>query len=390
MRAFIKFGIAGVVFGYFVACSPVKFQAAPAGGDGVVNVKANDVCPRVCQGNSCVLKCSTEKTVGEGLVDILIVDDNSGSMSTEQSKMADRFSTFIQSLGSLNYRIAITTTDISSNFSSTPANAVNPVRNNGVLQDGNLIQFSNGTKFIDRNTSNIESVFANAIKRQETLDCEQSGFKNCPSGDERGIFAANLVLERTASEFARPTAHFAVIFLSDEDERGLSDSRSDQNDGDPILRQMYPLENKDLPETFVSNFAARFPDKTMSAHSIIVKPGDTTCRDAQTGQGGNAWVRGVEGYSYAKLSDLTGGQVGTICADDYGSQLQDIGYHLQNQVSSMPFQCQPINNQFNIVFTPQPAQAIDVEADFNRMVLEIKGQVPPLTRISLTYDCVAN
>jgi hypothetical protein len=328
--------------------------------------------------------------VGEGLVDILIVDDNSGSMSTEQSKMADRFSTFIQSLGSLNYRIAITTTDVSSNFSSTPANAVNPVRNNGVLQDGNLIQFSNGAKFIDRNTSNIESVFASAIKRQETLDCEQSGFKNCPSGDERGIFAANLVLERTASEFVRPTAHFAVIFLSDEDERGLSDSRSDQNDGDPILRQMYPLENKDLPETFVSNFATRFPDKTMSAHSIIVNPGDTACRDAQTGQGGNAWVRGVEGYSYAKLSELTGGQVGTICANDYGSQLQDIGYHLQNQVSSMPFQCQPINNQFNIVFTPQPAQAIDVEADFNRMVLEIKGQVPPLTRISLTYDCAAN
>ncbi|MCB0370011.1 MAG: hypothetical protein KDD45_11450, partial [Bdellovibrionales bacterium] len=45
-------------------------------------------------------------------VDILIVIDNSGSMSYEQSEMAKRFSGFVESLNGLDWQLGITTTDV--------------------------------------------------------------------------------------------------------------------------------------------------------------------------------------------------------------------------------------------------------------------------------------
>lgn len=390
MGSLIRIGFAVLTVGYFLACSPVKFEGVEAEGPRVEE-KAF-ICEKVQRGDIFVQKCVTEKMVGEGLVDILIVNDNSGSMSTEQAKMADRFSTFVQSMGSLDYRIAMITTDVSSHFSSTPAGVQNlpaEQNGNGKWQDGNLIEFAPGVKFLDRSTPNKETLFANTIKRQETLTCEQSGYQNCPSGDERGIFAANLALDKegTVAQFMRPTAHLAIIILSDEDERGLSDPRSVQTPSDEQLRQMYPLENYDLPQTLVSRFQSRYPDKTLSAHSIVVP--DNDCRDKQTGQS-NSWIRGVVGYSYIALSSLTGGKVGTICADDYGSQLTQIGFALKDRVTSLPFQCRPLNdNEWDVKYNPKPVNAIDVVADFNNMSLNIKGELPPLTKVRLEYFCAA-
>ena len=64
--------------------------------------------------------------VGSGIVDILIVDDNSGSMSPEQAQMAGRFPNFLQSLANLDYHIAITTTDVSASMISGQANGPKP------------------------------------------------------------------------------------------------------------------------------------------------------------------------------------------------------------------------------------------------------------------------
>jgi hypothetical protein len=148
---------------------------------------------------------------------------------------------------------------------------------------------------------------------------------------------------------------------------------------------LYPLEQFDLPETFVGKFKAKYPEKTLSVHSIIVKPGDAGCLTQQAAQG--KYVRGVEGYSYARLSRMTDGKVGTICASDYGSQLRDIGYHLQGQVTSMPFACRPINDDFTVTFNPEPANEVSVTADFQKLELKINSPLPPLTMIRLEYQC---
>lgn len=392
MRAFWKLGIASVVFGYFAACSPVQFEKmpeAPCGSEGVA-------CIQKCTGANCIQSYTLEKRVGEGLVDILFVDDNSGSMSQEQRKMAERFPTFLQTLDArgLDYRIAITTTDVSSTFSSTPAGIKNPPsqwNGNGAYQDGKLLEFSSGLKFLTRDTPSKYDLFTQTIQRKETLDCENSNYQSCPSGDERGIFAANLTLDREAKmpEFIRPTAHLAIIVLSDEDERGMSDARSAENDNDRSVMAMYPLESYDLPETLISRFKQQFPSKTLSVHSIIVKPNEPgkACLRAQTGQSGNPFIRGTEGYSYEKLSNRTGGVVGSICESDYGAQLQQIGYSLASEVTSLPFSCRPINDDFDVTFEPALGHDVNVTADFDKMVLQIGEQLPPMTKVTLKYDC---
>lgn len=393
MRAYWKVGIMSTVFGYFAACSPVQFEKMPdpaCGSEGVA-------CVQKCYGTSCIQNYKDVRQVGEGLVDILIVNDNSGSMSPEQQKMGERFPTFLQSLGKLDYHIGMITTDISSTFTSTPAGIKNPraaKNGNGKFQDGNLLEFAAGVKFLTKATANKENLFLETIKRDETIACENSGYKDeyCPSGDERGIFAANLALDRTGSDapgFLRPTAHLAIIILADEDERGMSDSRSARDSNDRALISMYPLEELDKPATLVSRFRQRFPDKTLSVHSIIIRPGDTNCLNAQTAQNINGvvnpFIRGTEGYSYAALSELTGGKIGTICDSDYGVQLADIGSYLQYQVVSFPLACRPINDEFKV--TDDLGNDVNATADFNKMEVVVDDHLPELTKVTLEYTC---
>ena len=83
-----------------------------------------------------------------GKVDVLFVNDNSASMSWEQARIADRFVNFVQQLDGtgIDYRIGMVTTDVSS--SSNQPRAINQ---NGALQDGRLISFSSGMKFLASN-----------------------------------------------------------------------------------------------------------------------------------------------------------------------------------------------------------------------------------------------
>src|SRR5690606_3464453 len=102
------------------------------------------------------------------------------------------------------------------------------------------------------------------IKRPESKLCDDSGFleQACPSPDERGIYALNLAVERNEKDFFRSGAHLAVIILSDEDERSFG--------GHGTQGQGWPLEAKDLPETFVLGMQNNFPTKSVSVHSVIV------------------------------------------------------------------------------------------------------------------------
>jgi hypothetical protein len=386
MRAAYKVGAAGFIFAYFVACAPVKFDSSPApscGGTGVA-------CIQKCTGTSCIQSYSTEKIVGKNPVDILIVDDNSGSMSPDQNKMATAFDGFLSQLESaqLNYKIAVTTTDISSAYTSTPTGVHNnpgPYNGNGALQDGNLIDFGNGANVLTDSVTNRASLFSNTIQRQETIHCEQSGYKECPSDDERGIFAANLALDKSTDSYVRPTAHFALIILSNEDERGLSSPNAGSDANSNALRAMYPLETNDLPETFVSKFRTKYPGKTLSVHSIIVKPGDQTCLQSESNP--SQFLIAKEGYSYQKLSQLTGGVIGSICDSNYTQQLKAIGDNIESQALSMPFSCRPINDKYQLSVSPQPAHPLDATADWTKMQLTISGTVAASTTLKLSYQC---
>lgn len=378
----VRVGIAIGIVSYFGACAPVTFDAAPQSKGGNVVTR--------CEGSACYYDVTEEKTVGQGMVDILIVNDNSGSMSYEQAKMAGAFSGFLTSLDGLDYRIAMTTTDIASASGTRPDslyyNPPSAYNGNGALQDGRLVEFSPGQKYLEKSTYNKETLFNNTIKRPETLQCEQSGYTQCPSGDERGIYAANLSLKNYSSQFMRMGAHLAVIVLADEDERGVSKYNPASDSNSQQIKSLYPLEALDEPQSFIDSFRSLFPSKTMSWHSIVIKNGDSGCLSAQSGQGGNAWVRGAYGSAYQKLSEMTSGLVGNICASNYTSQLQDIGYTIKDQVTSLPFRCRPIDDQFEVQFGGVVTTS-GFAADFNAMTLNISAALAPSTKVTLKYTC---
>lgn len=345
---------------FSLGCSPVKFDKSSSCGQF-----GNEAC-KATPGDTDDPKLKhidTEIRIARPQADILFINDNSGSMSFEQSKMSERFPDFIESLGSIDYRIAITTTDVD----PSKPNSTDPLKN------GNFIEFGNGSNVLTPDLSNIAQLFSDAIKRPETLTCEDSDFEKCPSPDERGIYAANLAVSRGDTDFFREKSHLAVVILSDEDER----SRGGEIAG-------YPLEDNDLPETFVKNVKDRFgKSKSLAVHAIIVKPGDTACLNEQNSQTG---VRGFEGHTYAELANLTDGRIGSICASDYGAEMGAIGASVVDAVNAIDLACSPVDDEISVSVTPEPA-GLEITLDKDGKKIRFNQTLPPDTKVRLVYDC---
>ncbi|MBX9766992.1 MAG: hypothetical protein K2X47_06955, partial [Bdellovibrionales bacterium] len=78
-------------------------------------------------------------------VDLIVVNDNSPSMQLVQSQVGQKFPEFVSSLASVNWRLAMTTTDVSSGRFGLK---------------GRFIQSLSGQPVIlDRQTPNLENTF---------------------------------------------------------------------------------------------------------------------------------------------------------------------------------------------------------------------------------------
>ncbi len=376
IRAFRVLAIPAVV-AIYVGCSPVNFAK-----DSEINRCQNF-------GQNCIALNGLDHfdysvSAAGGTVDILIVDDNSASMSFEQARLSSRLSNFIQNLENqrADYRIAVTTTDISS-----PANPPRAVNLNGALQDGKLIKFLNGEYFLTNSSGTIsqkDEWFKKAISRDETIACEnfiknnygKSGYStsydaNCPSGDERGVFAANLVIKNNPNGFIRQGAHLAVIFLADEDEAVTYNSS-----GVPV----YHLEDLDQPDVLINNVAQiHGPSKLLSAHSLITAT--EACFAEQNNQMSAYGVRGSYGWNYARLSQKTQGFVGDICASDYTSQLGQISTNILNKINSLPLACENPKDLSVSISTSNITYSVSGKE------LKFSAQLPPGTTVNLKYNC---
>lgn len=353
-----------------LSCSKNEFDAAP---------NASCVDSRNQFGdNSCSITVDGLNTysyiIQTGAVDILFVVDNSFSMYEEQSRMADRFPGFIDSISNLNYQIAITTTDISG-----PSNGSKPHNNNGALQDGKFIKFATGKDYLSSSSDEISLIktnFIDTIKRPETEKCKNSKNKEliCPSWDERGIAALNLAFKRNHSEFFRKNSHLAVVILSDEDER---------SQGGTLYQ---PLESIDSSANLLGQMAKSFgAEKVMSVHSVIIQPGDESCRSQQKNQVKHA--PGNYGTRYNDLSNacerdgkddkcksllttsqIIKGAVGNICSNDYGRELGNIAEKIKG-IDFIQLPCEPVKDTLSIVY----------EEDKSPVLYSIKG-----TRVTFT------
>lgn len=237
--------------------------------------------------------------------DILIVDDNSGSMSYEQRSMASRTRNFLSILRGLDWQIAVTTTDQRTSRSCIGC-------------DGAFIELSSlSGKFI-LNSSMMDEANAQAVLSQ-TLQRREVG-----SASEQGIRSVYRVIERSLSgldpvhaQFIRADANLAVVLISDEDES----ANTPKNDPQNLLNLV--KEKYNSQKNFIFN-------------SIITVPGDTACRTS---------YGATYGERYKVMTQLTGGVMGSVCESDYAVQMTGIAENIKSMAKSFTLNCVPMTER---------------------------------------------
>jgi hypothetical protein len=385
--------IAAVVSSFFIAgliigCSDVGFKTEPSSTCVNFNQSEDQECVWTPDGNIYSVKFHS------GLIDILFVNDNSGSMSREQEKMANAFSGFLNSISQFDYQIAMVTTDIEKDGGRLLT---------FVDENGN----TDGEKVLKKGTSNIVSKFKGTIQRQETLTCDMNGYNHpdCPSNDERGIYAANTAIVSNEAGWLRDGAHTVIIPITDESQRSKTEWDATVNDWVGGIAGK-PLEANDYPETLVTNFTSRYASKSLAVHPIIVKPGDSTCLANQKTYkdlSGNTLtypLLGFYGYLWNELAratandldidangnprNIVNGTVGNICSSTYYSQLNLIGSYSASNANrnEVQMQCLPAMEDINV----ESSQPVNYYVDEENKRVVFEG-LPIGVEIQVSWVC---
>lgn len=329
----------------FVGCAPAKWKET-LGDTGNSSLGAPVDSP-----SSPIAASETfQQDYTANKVDILIVNDNSASMDPEQQKMSARFASFVSELRGIDYRIAMTTTDLDS------------AKYN---QDGRILTWL-GTKtdVLIPVTYDAENVFRRSVARPETIGCQ--GRHSCPSGNEQPLRAIERAIDHRADANAnlfRPGVDFVAVVLSDEDEMSNAPSRATTADD------------------VVAHFRAAFgPDARFAVHGLVIEPGDTKCLAAQAAQpasNGEAYY----GTRVAALTSLTGGTLNSICDDDYGADLASISSEVRKLVSTFELHATPRAGSVTVNFTPAFKTTWTLEA--NKLIF---NPAPPAgTKFTVNY-----
>lgn len=242
-------------------------------------------------------------------IDVLFVVDNSGSMSSSQTSLANNFPSFINYFNSkgYDYRIAVTTSD---------AFYGDQFINSGCsLCTVNQTKFKSGTTpkmyVLESTTPNIEAAFA------QNIYVGTSG-----SGDERAFSSFRAALKSTLNAgFHRSGAFLSVIIVSDEEDFSHDEINMNESYTQATL---HPISTyKAYLETFTGGQANT--DFHVSTISIL----DSVCRNS-LGSGRKIGTR------YMALADATGGSKNSICTN-FDSVLNNISTHIAEQIKAQFF-----------------------------------------------------
>jgi hypothetical protein len=243
-----------------------------------------------------------------GKIDVLWVIDNSGSMATSQSAVANNFARFIEKFTAKNFdfRLAVTATDSYKTLFGGNASLAR-------FRDGDPTASPNpihtGVFVLDPLTPNLSTTFLNNVK-----------LGIFGSGDERAFQSFKVALDNPAnSDFRRADAFLSVIIVSDEDDfsndfAGTIDSTTVNPYTNPKLHsvQSYIDYLDQKAGATASNRSTKY-----NVNAITVT--DQACLDIL-----NHDVNGRRiGHRYIEMAESTGGITGSLCGD-FGSTLSDI------------------------------------------------------------------
>lgn len=286
-----------------------------------------------------VLQTYAVPAIQSNKVDILFLVDTSGSMSSIQSAIGERFSTFIESITSsknvIDWQVAITTTNMQT---------INgPEGSHGQLVP--LRSTASGGYILTPKTNNVAQSFYDTIRLPESKP-ELHG--NDGDDDERGIFNANMVIDRKdelGHGFFRPGADLHMIMVTDENERSNGKN----------------LDNYDLPQSLIENVAKNLPSASFVVHSVI---------DFD------------ESSIYQDLSKATGGKIEDISSSDYSDTLKSIGRIISQAKTKITLKCAPVGP---VVVNSSPVT--NIGHSVSGSTLSFDNILSPNTVVTLTYNC---
>ncbi len=301
--------------------------------------------------------------VSQNKVDLLVVLDDSNSMAPDNAKLAQKLQGFVSGLTSsgIDWQICATVT------------RSQDVNGNGTYYWGaskNWVNYVGSPAWILKmGAADPYSIFTN------TISAIGAGWAG--TDDERGLKAAWWSMEYGPyNNCYRKDASISVILISDEDERSVGgDASKVYYNG-----ELKPLEADDQPEGLLTKVRQTFGlDKRFTFNSIIVKPGDAACMSSQDSEGAKSHY----GYKYNEMSQLTNGAVGSICANDYSSNLYYFKDRIINSLASIPLECTPVGD-ISVVVTPTTGS---VNATVENNMLVFNPVIPVGRTVNVKYKC---
>lgn len=239
-------------------------------------------------------------------IDVLWVVDNSGSMAPRQDNLARNFASFIDlfTRSSIDFRIGVTTTDT---FKEKGALVGNP-------------------KVISPQTANVTAAFGNNIKVGVTgspfeagleagkmaIDLQKASNANAIEQCKRACPSNKPTCQTQCDEkkdfpFLRPDAYLYMVFVSDAEDESNQD-----------VRYYYRYF-----ET-----AKGIGNDGMVTTAAIVGPEGMSCAESP-------------GVRYKELSELTGGEFGSVCDNAFGATLKKLATNAVGLKRKFPLQEKP-------------------------------------------------
>ena len=254
-------------------------------------------------------------------VDVVVIIDNSGSMTTEMASMKQYFSKFLQQLNGLDWQISIITTD--------PRNSVTDrVAVDAPKMDGRMVELSGMPgQFILKSSMDFNlasTTFGN------TIQMPTDG-----SGNERGILTAKRAIQRAFDGMPINANSNALAF------------RDDAALAFVIVSDAY--DDVSQPADLINEVKAHWNGQKVFAFHSIVVPENSFTNPTATAVDPNDPCKDFresvhyDGRIYYRLSELTGGVKATECSNDYGSQLSAMGKATIDLVSAATLNCPPVD-----------------------------------------------
>nr|WP_295905906.1 hypothetical protein [uncultured Bdellovibrio sp.] len=352
------------------ACGPVKFSASSEEDVKVDPNSSPTPTPTTTPPTSLRdVHYNNTVTATNNKLDIVLVVDDSNSMLPDNQKLAANLAGFVTKLQNSNIDWQMCAT----------------VTRSLTMSDGSKAwgasiywQSPSNTSLgmvLKKGTANLSTIFTN------TINYIGAGWAG--SDDERAILAAYKHVWNGDPSYQpnngcyRNDSAVAYIIISDEDERSIGGDASQQF----YTGELKPLDNEDKPAVFV-DFVKQILGATrrFTVNSIIVKPGDSSCKASQDSGG----YQSHYGFKYAELSNLTGGGIGSICDSDYSSNMNLFFDRIQDSLSSVPLECAPYNGNLTVTITPTIGP---VQSRIEGMNLVFDTPVPAGRTIDIQYQC---